>query len=487
MTSNKNITTIDYGNLVPPQNIDAEQALLGGLLFGGVEAYKQIESQRLLPGHFYISAHRSIFEACQRLWEAGHEIDLISVCDWLRSRPSKSRKKGNETLLDFVGGQSAIANLMGTTIGSPNLDMYAGLIKDKAARRHLLNMTSRLQELAHSPTPIVDSYHEIQEECLRAMQDFSDSRYNPWTDSVINHFQDVERRMELAEMRRQLQAENPHEQIFIGGSTGFPELDQYWQGIDGGKKVVVGGRPSSGKSTLVQNLIFNLALQGHPILIIAIEGNEDAYVRRLHSVHSQIPMTSFLRGLSNEEYTNYLESVEAFTELPIRIDAKSYTPEMVRASALQFKADFCHSEKCPVIVVDHLHCSTDDVKDDRIDRIGKMLVALRQLADDPETNFCTISVAQLSRACEARDNKRPLKEDLRGSGEIEQEADIITMIYRDEVYNPDTTEPGTMELLVRKNRDGPIGTAKVVYDFEKHGQRLFPLLRRSPQPSLSSY
>lgn len=486
MTS-KNIATIDYGNLVPPQNIDAEQALLGGLLFGGIEAYKQIESQRLLPGHFYISAHRSIFEACQRLWEAGHEIDLISVCDWLRSRPSKSRKKGNETLLDFVGGQLAIANLAGTTIGSPNLDMYAGLIKDKAARRHLLNMTSRLQELAHSPTPIIDSYNKIQEECLRAMQDFSPSRYNSWTDSVINHFQDVERRMELAETRRQLQAENPHEQIFIGGSTGFPDLDQYWLGIDGGKKIVLGGRSSSGKSTFAQNLVVNLALQGHPVLIIAIEGNEEAYVRRLHSVHSQIPMTSFLRGLSDEEYTNYLESVEAFTELPIRIDAKSYTPEMVRASALQFKADFCHSEKCPVIVVDHLQCSTNDTKNDRIDRIGKMLFTLAQLADDPETNFCTIAVSQLNRACEARDNKRPLIEDLRSSGEIEQEADIVMMIYRDEVYNPDTTEPGTMELIIRKNREGTLGTAKVVYDFEKHGQRLFPLLRRSPQPSLSSY
>lgn len=470
-------------NLAPPQNIEAEEALIGGLLFGGSEAYRDlILPHNLDTDHFYSQAYRLVFEACQHVYVTGEAIDLISVTNWLESQPARSPSKA-KNLLEQIGGRTVLANAAGSVVSTVNLDTYTKLIKDKAGRRYLLKMADDLRGFAHSPDDLAQSIGLIQERCLEAMQHFLSVQNHTWSDTLNSLLLDLGRRVEREELRGRLQEENPGELAFFGGSTGLMQLDEHVNGINPGQKIIFFGRSSSGKSTVAQNLAHDLASQGHPVLIIALEGDDLSWARRLASVHTQTPSPEFFNGSLSALQT--ISSVmDELVDLPIHIDDKSNTPEAIRASALQFAGNHVNSLHHPILIIDHLQHGAPNGFD-RKDRIDSLLAVGTDLAE--QHGFTSIMLSQSNRESLGRNDKRPQEGDLSGSDGILQVGDIVIGVFYPERQEEATTQIGEIELHIVKNREGQAdGVVRLGYEPTRTGSRLFSIASASSRPQLTT-
>ncbi|MDF5737316.1 MULTISPECIES: replicative DNA helicase [unclassified Nostoc] len=422
---------------LPPQNIEAEEAILGGILLDP-EAISRV-SDRLLPEAFYISAHKDIYQAAVRLHAQGKATDLLSVTSWLTDHEMLAR----------IGGRNKLATLVDRTVSAVNIDALAGLVMDKYLRRRLIKAGNEIVHLGYeteTELPIV--LDQAEQKVFSVTQERPQSGLVHISDTLINNFQDIEDR---------------NQGIALPGiPCGFYDLDAMTSGFQRSDLIIVAGRPSMGKTAFCLNLAHNIAASYKlPVAIFSLEMSKEQLTQRLLASEAQIE-SSYLRTgrLSQTQWEPLSRAIGILSEMPIYIDdTANITVTQIRSQARRLQAE--QGTELGLIVIDYLQLM-EGGGDNRVQELSKITRQLKGLAR--ELSVPVIALSQLSRGVEARTNKRPMLSDLRESGSIEQDADLVIMLYRDEYYSPDTPDRGIAEVIIAKHRNGPTGTAKLLFN-----------------------
>jgi replicative DNA helicase len=417
---------------IPPHNLEAEQAILGGVLV----APAAIAKIKLRPEEFYAPAHQKIWKVILGLVDRNQPVDFLTVSEGL----------GND--LEQIGGVGVLLNMADSTVSAVNVDRYAAIVHEKYQRRKLIAACQTLL------TDAFDTSVEWEELRNKAEAELTTAIADKTTARGLRHISEF-----MPEIWKQLE-EGKNSAI----PTGLNYFDQCLDGgLRGGELVVVAGRPAMGKTFVAQFASRILANQG-PVAVFSLEMSADSITRRYWATEANLPQSWLNTNSINPQYIGQLaDGAAALSSLPIFIDD---TPgDLVTVPYLQSE---CHKiyrqhQKMGAIVVDYLQLIGDQGSGNRVGELGRYSSALKSLA---KTFDCpVIALSQLSRGVEGRNDKRPVMSDIRSSGAIEQDADVIVMLYRDEYYNPNTPDQGILELILAKNRHGVSGvTAKANFD-----------------------
>ncbi|MEH2210930.1 replicative DNA helicase [Nostoc sp.] len=422
---------------LPPQNIEAEEAILGGILLDP-EAISRV-SDRLLPEAFYISAHKDIYQAAVRLHTQGKATDLLSVTSWLTDNEMLAR----------IGGRNKLATLVDRTVSAVNIDALAGLVMDKYLRRQLIKAGNEIVHLGYeTETELPQVLDRAEQKVFGVTQERPQSGLVHISDTLINNFQDIEDR---------------NQGIALPGiPCGFYDLDAMTSGFQRSDLIIVAGRPSMGKTAFCLNLAHNIAASYKlPVAFFSLEMSKEQLTQRLLASEAQIE-SSYLRTgrLSQTQWEPLSRAIGILSDMPIYIDdTPNITVTQMRSQARRLQAEV--GTELGLIVIDYLQLM-EGAGDNRVQELSKITRQLKGLAR--ELSVPVIALSQLSRGVEARTNKRPMLSDLRESGSIEQDADLVIMLYRDEYYSPDTPDRGIAEVIIAKHRNGPTGTAKLLFN-----------------------
>jgi replicative DNA helicase len=446
----------------PPQNLEAERGVLGAILLSERSLYTLVIEEGLRPEHFYREAHRRIYAAMLKLYSANEPIDPLTVADTL--------KRAGE--LDTVGGTAAIDEL---TVAVPlvgNARRYAGIVREHALRRQIMHLSQWAQQeaLAGAQDPD-DLVNDIGAKLL-ALRSSADR-------SSVRLLSDLE--YEVAEQAAQL-AGKPAEEAFIGLRSGLRDLDAVLNGLRPGRLYIIGGRPSAGKTALALEIAFhNAMLQGNGVFMASLEmqGAEVAE-RRLSNATSinldKVSQPGRLNSADVERLTSHALR-EAAQSPPLWVsDQHTMTLLDLRAEALELQRRTKGAIK--LLIVDYLQLLTpppESGRDTRATIVGRFTRGLKQLSR--ELQVPVIALSQLSRESERRQDKRPTLSDLRESGDIEQDADVVVLVHREDYYDPEQ-RPGEVDLIVAKNRQGS-RDLDVTASFQKGYQRFLDLSRRT--------
>lgn len=422
---------------LPPQNIEAEEAILGGILLDP-EAISRV-SDRLTPEAFYISAHKDIYQATQKLHSQGKPTDLLSVTAWL----------SDHDLLTHTGGKSKLAQLVDRTVSAINIDSLAALVMDKYLRRQLIKSGNDIVQLGYeTETELPVVLDQAEQKIFSITQKRPQQGLVALSDTLTHTFQDIE---------------THHQgQALPGLLSGFYDLDAKTGGFQRSDLVIVAGRPSMGKTAICLNIARNIAAHYKlPVAIFSLEMSKEQLVQRLLASESSIESTYLRAGrLSQTQWEPLAQAIGFLSELPIFLDdTVNITVMEMRSQARRLQAE--HGGKLGLILIDYLQLM-EGGGDNRVQELSKITRSLKGLAR--ELNVPVIALSQLSRGVESRTNKRPMMSDLRESGSIEQDADLVMMIYRDEYYNNDTPDRGIAEVIITKHRNGPTGTERLLFD-----------------------
>ncbi|HVN95644.1 MAG TPA: replicative DNA helicase [Syntrophorhabdaceae bacterium] len=427
---------------VPPQNIEAEQSLLGGVLVDA-EAINKV-ADIVGPADFYRDAHGKIYEMMLDLYERNDAIDLITVS-------SLARDKG---ILEGIGGVTYLNTLVDLMPSAANIAHYAKMIKEKALLRSLMNVATEIIEKGFETDANVDGYID---EAERMIFQVAENKFKPAfysiKDFVMENVKTIERLYEK-------------KQTVTGIPTGFSELDRLTSGLQNSDLIVVAGRPSMGKTAFAMNIAQHVATikeASVPVGIFSMEMSKEQLVTRLLSSESEIEHSKLRTGtLSRAEWPKLAEAAGRLS------DALMYIDDSPSLSVLELRARSRRLKKehgLGLIVVDYLQLmrgrTGTDRREQEISEISRFLKALAK-----ELYVPIIAISQLNRAPEQREkeNKRPRLADLRESGAIEQDADVIMFIYRDEVYNKDKEDnKGIAEVIIGKQRNGPTDTVELAF------------------------
>ncbi len=428
---------------LPPHSLEAEQSVLGGLLIDNAAWDKIIDI--LKESDIYREDHRLIFRHVGQLIAASKPADVITVFESLKS----------VNKADDIGGLEYLNALAQNVPSAANIRRYAELVRDRGILRKLIGVSEEISSAAFNTQgkPVSEILDEaeskvfsIAEEGSRGTQGFADIQ------SLLT--QAVERIDEL--YCREGNSE------VTGIPTGFTDLDRMTSGLQEGDLVIVAGRPSMGKTAFSINIGEHVAMEtGMPVLVFSMEmGGTQLAMRMLGSV-GRLDQNRLRTGrLNNEDWPRLTHAIQKLNDTQIYIDeTPALTPMELRARARR-QARMCG--KLGLIVVDYLQLmSSNSQGENRATEISEISRNLKGLAK--ELNCPVIALSQLNRSLEQRPNKRPIMSDLRESGAIEQDADLILFIYRDEVYNPDSADLGTAEIIVGKQRNGPIGHCRLTF------------------------
>ena len=421
---------------VPPQQIEAEQSLLGGLLIDGESFPSVVE---ILKGdEFYRDAHRNIFRVFQLLFEGNQPIDLITVAELLSER--------NE--LESVGGATYLASLAELVPSAANVAAYARIIKEKALLRRLIQASSEISSFCYSGGKSVEEILDKAESTIFSVTERSiRSSYHSIKDLMKKTVEVIE---------------NFHEYRGVSGvPSHFTELDKLTAGFQPSDLIIIAARPSMGKTALALNIARNAAVEsGIPIGFFSLEMSKEQLAMRLLCSEARVDSQKIRSGfLGSQEATKMMSAASAFLEAPIFIDD---TPA-ISVLELRAKARRMMAEKgLGMVVVDYLQLMRGrEGVDRREQEISEISRALKALAK--ELFIPVIALSQLNRKVEERHDKRPQLSDLRESGAIEQDADVIAFIYRDEMYSKESADKGVAEVIIGKQRNGPQGTARLAY------------------------
>ena len=421
-----------------PFSLEAEHSLLGALLVYGSDAMSRVECA-LEQAHFYRADHGLIFGAIRKMLDAGKAVDVITVSDELATHG----------YLEHVGGLSYLGDLASAVCSCAGIRRHAEIIVEKASIRSLLAVSSQIQELVIEPgLSTQEKIDGAQKLVMGIAQRTVVGDAGP--KSVAELFDGY-----CEVMSSRVEGEG------TGMSTGFPDLDKRMgSGIEGGWFVVLAGRPGSGKTALALQIAHHFANDGLPSLVLSQEMQGNQLLDRIVSFVGKVPLQG-LRGmtLTGEEMDRLNFALSSIQNIPLHIDEQgSLTIDDVRRKARQVKAKGGLS----LIVVDYLQLM-EGKGDNRTQELSQITKGLKALAK--ELNCGVVALSQLNRQVEARPNKRPLMSDLRESGSIEQDADVIMALYRDEYYNENSTFKGLAELLMLKNRQGePGGFVPLVFN-----------------------
>lgn len=423
--------------LLPPQNIDAEEAILGGILLDPEAINRVLET--LKPEAFYIKAHQEIYQAAVELHERHKPTDLMNVVAWLRDR----------NLLEKVGGTAKLAQLVERTVSAVNIDALAALVVDKYVRRQLIKAGNEIVQLGFQATESLETVLDSSEQKIfQLTQTRPQEGLIPVSDTLIHTFQEIEIR---------------NQEVSLPGVTcNFYDLDAMTGGFQPSDLIIVAGRPSMGKTSFVINIARNIAeIHKLPVAVFSLEMSNEQLVQRMLSTEAGVESNRLRSGrLAQNEWSVLSRAIGVLSELPIYIDdTANMTVMQMRSLSRRLQSE--RGGKLGLIVIDYIQLM-EGSGDNRVQELSKITRSLKGLAR--ELNCPVIALSQLSRGVEARNNKRPMMSDLRESGSIEQDADLVIMLYRDEYYHEDTPDRGVAEAIVTKHRNGPTGTVKLLFD-----------------------
>ncbi len=427
-----------YSDRLPPQNIDAEEAILGGILLDP-EAIGRV-AELLRPEAFYISAHQEIYRTALTLYGQGRPTDLMSITSYLHDQGT----------LEKVGGQARIAQLVDRTVSAVNIDQYAQLVMDKFIRRKMIQVGTEVSYLAYETgSPLENILDQAEQKVFSITQVRPNQSLMPTADILTSTFSDIESRS-LG-------------MVLPGISCGFYDLDAMTQGFQRSDLIIAAARPAMGKTSFCLNIARNIsAFHKLPVAVFSLEMSKEQLVYRLLSSEAQIESGRLRAGrISQNEWEPLGYAISALSQMPIFIDdTPNITVTEMRSKVRRLQAE--QGGALGLVLVDYLQLMEGSGTENRVQELSRVTRALKGMAR--ELNVPVIALSQLSRGVEARTNKRPMMSDLRESGAIEQDADLILMLYRDEYYNPDTPDRGIAEIILTKHRNGPIGTIKLLFE-----------------------
>lgn len=439
--SNKiNFKNNNSGNsgLVPPQNIQAEELVLGGILLDP-EAIGRI-ADLIRPEAFYINAHQEIYRTALMLHTQGKPTDLTSMSAWLADNGA----------LEKIGGTNKLAELIESVPSAASIEQVATLISDKYLRRKLISSGNEVIQLGFDQTQDTkDILDKAEQKIFDISQEKPSKGLIKAADILTTTFNEIE--------ARSLGKSD------IGIKTLFYDLDAITQGFQKSDLIIVAGRPSMGKTSVVLNLAKNVAeSQDVPVCVFSLEMSKEQLTYRLLSMEVGIESTRLRAGrLHQDEWPRLGQAIDSLEKLPIYIDDKPNLNVLeMRALCRRLIAE--QGKDIGLIIIDYLQLMEGTTSDNRVQELSRITRGLKGMAR--ELNVPVIALSQLSRGVEARTNKRPMLSDLRESGSIEQDADLVIMIYRDEYYNTETEDRGITELIVTKHRNGPVGNVKLLFE-----------------------
>ena len=426
---------------VPPHSIEAEQAVLGGLMLEN-RAWDEV-ADRVSEQDFYRRDHRLIFRAIADLAERGDPCDVVTLSGWLEHRE----------LLESAGGLAYLGSLAKETPSAANIRAYAEIVRDRAV----------LRALSGVGTEIADSAYNTQGRDTKELLDEAEKRVFEIAERGAagrQGFRSIKALLKstVEHIDRLFEQESP----ITGVPTGYTEFDELTSGLQPGDLVIVAGRPSMGKTSFAMNIAEYAAVkQKSPVAMFSMEMPGEQIAMRLLSSMGRIDQHRLRTGkLEEDDWPRLSMAVSMLTEVPLYIDdTPALTPTDLRARARRIARE---AGGLGMIVVDYLQLmQIRDMAENRATEISSISRALKSLAK--ELSVPLIALSQLNRSLEQRPNKRPVMSDLRESGAIEQDADVITFIYRDEVYHEDSQDKGTAEVIIAKQRNGPIGTTRLTF------------------------
>jgi replicative DNA helicase len=435
---------------VPPHSLEAEQAVLGGLMLEN-RAWEQV-GDRVTEDDFYRRDHRLIFRGIATLAEANQPLDVVTLSEWLKSHE----------LLEDAGGLPYLGALARDTPSAANIQAYADIVRERSVLRQLIRagtevVTSAFQPEGRDSKELLDNAEriifEIAEQTGRHRQGFMGVK------EILP--QVVDRIAQLYEQESEI----------TGLATGFNDFDRMTSGMQPGDLVIVAARPSMGKTTFAMNIAEHAALKGPaPVAVFSMEMPGESLVMRMLSSLCRVELQKIRTGrLDDEDWPRLTGTMNLLSQAPLYIDdSAGLSPGEMRARARRLKRE----HGLGLIVVDYLQLmQVPGFKENRTAEISEISRGLKSMAKELEVPV--IALSQLNRSLEQRPSKRPVMSDLRESGAIEQDADVIVFIYRDEVYNEDSPDKGTAEIIIGKQRNGPIGTVRLTFlgrftRFENH-------------------
>lgn len=425
---------------VPPQSLEAEESVLGGILLDSHALDRVIEVMG--PDDFYRETNRKIFLSMLALTERGEPIDLITLTDTLKARDE----------LQEIGGATYLAELSDKVPSAANIAFYARIVKEKAVLRSLINVSGEIVSRAYTGQEDIEQFLD---EAERLIFDVSEQRIRPAFAKVGDMIMDTIKTIEQLYERKEL---------VTGVPTGFLDLDQKTAGLQPADLVIIAARPSMGKTAFALNIAQYVAMQTETAVgIFSLEMAKEQLVMRMLCAEARVDNAKVRAGyLAERDFPRLAMAAGRLAEAPIYIDD---TPGQnvleLRAKARRLKRE----ANLGLIIIDYLQLMRGlTAQENRVQEMTEISRSLKALAK--ELAIPVVALSQLNRQVELRGDKRPIMSDIRESGSIEQDADVIMFIYRDEVYHPESEEEGTAEIIIGKQRNGPIGTIRLAWRSE---------------------
>ncbi len=422
---------------VPPHSLEAEVSVLGAAMLSRTASGEALEI--LDSGDFYRNAHRTVFEAIQTLFAQGEPVDTVTITDWLARRDR----------LDEVGGAAALLDLTVAVPTAANAAHYAGIVREKALLRRLIDAGTSVARLGYEATEdaatVIDKAESLVYE---VSQTGSVNEYSQLKELLNESFEQIE---QLAERGSEV----------TGLPTGFDDLDRITAGLQPQNLIIIAARPAMGKSSLCLNLSQFVSVEARrPSIIFSLEMSKMEIVNRLLSSEAKIDSSKLRTGrLEDTDWRKLGDALGKLSEAPLFIDdTPSISLMEIRAKCRRLK----QRHGLDLVIVDYLQLMQSHRRvDSRQQEVAEISRGLKMLAK--ELDVPVIALSQLSRQPESRTDKRPMLADLRESGSIEQDADIVGFIYRDEVYDDESPDRGIAELIIAKHRNGRTGVVRLAF------------------------
>ena len=430
--------------LLPPHNLEAEQSVLGAILLADTTLYGLVINEGLKPEQFYREQHATIYRAMLRLYEESREIDVLTVTEEL--------KQSGE--LEQVGGPAMVDALAGAAPAAGNVREYARIVQSNALLRRLLATTQQIQaNVWNHEAPARELVEWAERDILEVGHDDRQKDFRA-VGEVLHDEMDKLHRLSLEHT------------ALTGTPSGFKDLDEITGGFQPGNLIILAARPSMGKSALVTNIAENAALEhGKPVALFSLEMSEAELAQRFVASQARIRGEELRKGrVAENRWPKILEACQRLSDAPLYVDDSSD----IGILELRAKARRLHQQSengLGLIILDYLQLMRADSRiENRVEAVGQMSRGLKILARELEVPV--IALSQLSRAVESRTDKRPILSHLRESGNIEQDADLVMFIYRDEYYDRESEREGEADIIIAKHRNGALGDVTLTFQKE---------------------
>jgi len=433
----------DLSQLIP-QNIEAEEAVLGAILVNPTVITKVVEF--ITAESFYKPAHRYVYDAMLQLFNQNERIDIVSVSDILNFNSK----------LEVIGGRAFINDLSFKTITTSNIEYYAKIVQEKAVKRALINAGSEIVTFGYDLNPTDDSLNSAEKLIFEIASKKATKDMSHVKDLVLTSYEKIEYRYN-------------HKDEMTGVPTGFYEFDNMTTGLQKSDLIILAARPSMGKTALALNIAQNVAIKAKiPVAIFSLEMSKEQLVQRMLCSEAEVDSQRMRTGnMQRKDWEKLANAMSEISEAPIYIDdTAGCTLTDIRAKCRRLAME---EKNLGLVLIDYLQLMEGVGKEDRIQQISAISRGLKGLAR--ELNVPVIALSQLSRAVEQRKDRRPMLSDLRESGAIEQDADIVMFIYRDDYYNREegdeapkaTGKEGKSEIIIAKHRNGAVGSFELLF------------------------